>query len=180
MLLRPLRAGDAAPLFEESARDPGLWTYLPYGPFEDEAGLRAWLADAERSSDPLFFAIVPLPGERPTGQASYLSIEPGAGSIEVGHIWFGPSLRRTPASAEAILLLAENAFDALGYRRLEWSCNALNAASRRAADRFGFTFEGIARNARVVKGRNRDTAWYSMTDAEWPAARERLRGLIAS
>jgi RimJ/RimL family protein N-acetyltransferase len=127
---------------------------------------------------------VPLPGgEAPggeaAGQASFLRMQPEGGSIEIGHIWFGRSLRRTPASAEAILLLAEHAFDALGYRRLEWSCNALNAASRRAAERFGFTFEGVARNAGVVKGRNRDTAWFSMTDSEWPAAKRRLRDLVS-
>jgi RimJ/RimL family protein N-acetyltransferase len=148
--------------------------------------MRAWLAQAERSDDPLFFAIVPLAGDEPlggaggepAGQASYLRIQPEGGSIEIGHIWFARSLRRTPASAEAILLLASHAFEELGYRRLEWSCNALNEPSRQAAERFGFTLEGVARNAGVVKGRNRDTAWFSITDAEWPAARQRLRALV--
>lgn len=103
--------------------------------------------------------------------ASFLGIEPERGSIEIGHIWFGSDLQRTTAATEAIFLLAREAFDGLGYRRLEWSCNALNARSRRAAQRFGFSFEGVARNHQVVKGRNRDTAWYSITDEEWPDIR---------
>jgi RimJ/RimL family protein N-acetyltransferase len=108
---------------------------------------------------------------RPLGLASYLRIEPAFGTIEIGHIWFGPSLQRTTAATEAIYLLARHAFDDLGYRRLEWKCNALNAASRRAAERFGFTFEGVFRQHQVVKGRNRDTAWYAITDGEWPPIR---------
>jgi RimJ/RimL family protein N-acetyltransferase len=182
VLVRPLSAADAEALHAAAVPDPHLWTYLPYGPFESVDDMRAWLADAERSEDPLFFAIFPLAGaeeaeERPLGQASLLRAQPEGGSIEVGHIWFGPALRRTPASVEAILLLAEHAFETCGYRRLEWSCNSLNVPSRRAAERFGFTFEGIARQAGVSKGRNRDTAWYSVTDGEWPAVKDRLRGL---
>ena len=178
--MRPLIAGDADALHAAAASDPAIWTYLPYGPFAGVEDMRAWLADAERSEDPLFFAIAPTPEGEPLGQASFLRMQPEGGSIEVGHIWFAPPLRRTPASVEAILLLAEHAFEACGYRRLEWSCNALNAASRRAAERFGFSFEGVARQAGVVKGRNRDTAWYSMTDGEWPESKRRMRALIGS
>jgi RimJ/RimL family protein N-acetyltransferase len=172
VLARPLTAGDAEALHEAAAGDPHLWTYLPYGPFESVEDLRAWLAEAEASEDPLFFAIEV--GGAPLGQASFLRMQPEGGSIEVGHIWFAPALRRTAASVEAILLLAEHAFEACGYRRLEWSCNSLNTPSRRAAERFGFTFEGIARKAGVSKGHNRDTAWFSVTDDEWPAVKQRL------
>ena len=121
--------------------------------------------------DPLFFTLVRLSDERPAGLASYLRITPEFGVIEIGNIWFGKPLQRTTAATEAIYLLARHVFDHLGYRRLEWKCNALNAASRRAAERFGFTFEGIFRKHMVIKGRNRETAWYAITDDEWPAIR---------
>jgi RimJ/RimL family protein N-acetyltransferase len=126
---------------------------------------------AETSEDPLFFTLARLPEERPLGIASYLRIAPEHGTIEIGHIWFGTPMQRTTAATEAIYLLARHAFDDLGYRRLEWKCNALNAASRRAAERFGFTFEGVFRSHQVVKGRNRDTAWYAIVEDEWPRVR---------
>jgi RimJ/RimL family protein N-acetyltransferase len=171
VLLRPVHPqADAEPLFAAS-RDPGNWTYLPDGPYESPAELERMLAFAERSEDPLFSTLATLPDERPAGMASYLRITPEHGVIEIGHIWFGTQLRRTTAATEAIYLLARHAFDELGYRRLEWKCNALNAASRRAAERFGFTFEGVFRNHMVVKGRSRDTAWYAITDDEWPRIR---------
>jgi RimJ/RimL family protein N-acetyltransferase len=174
--LRPLDAsGDAEALYAEShppAGDPDIWTYLPGGPYADVAAYRDTLADAQRCEDPLFFTLVSLPDERPVGIASYLRITPEHGVIEIGHIWFGASLRRSTAATEAIYLLAANAFDQLGYRRLEWKCDALNRASRRAAERFGFRFEGVFRRHMVVKGRNRDTAWYAITDDEWPALRD--------
>jgi RimJ/RimL family protein N-acetyltransferase len=166
--LRPVATADAAPLFAVS-RDPAIWTYLPYGPYSSADALRERLAAIESSDDPLFFTI-----ERdgsPQGVASYLRIKPNHGTIEIGHIWFGTPLQRTTAATEAIFLLASHAFDELGYRRLEWKCNALNAKSRRAAERFGFTFEGVFRNHQVVKGRNRDTAWYAITAEDWPAVR---------
>ena len=173
--LRPLEASaDAEALYAEShppAGDPDLWAYLPTGPHRNAAEYREELALAERSEDPLFFTLVQLPEERPAGIASYLRITPGHGVIEIGHIWFGSSLRRSTAATEAIYLLAAYAFDELGYRRLEWKCNALNQASRRAAERFGFSFEGVFRHHMVVKDRNRDTAWYAITDDEWPALR---------
>jgi RimJ/RimL family protein N-acetyltransferase len=127
------------------------------------------LAWGETSRDPLYFTLVTTPDRRPLGLASYLRITPEFGVIEIGHIWFGVPLQRTTAATEAIYLLARHAFEDLGYRRLEWKCNALNAPSRHAAERFGFTFEGVFRNHMVIKGRSRDTAWYAITDDEWPA-----------
>jgi RimJ/RimL family protein N-acetyltransferase len=172
IIIRPLdAAADASALFAASRADPGIWTYLPYGPYDDVDEMRRELHSAERSEDPLFFTLARLPEDRPQGVASYLRIVPEFGVIEIGHIWFGTDLQRTAAATEAIYLLARNAFDGLGYRRLEWKCNALNVASRRAAERFGFTFEGIFRNHMVVKGRNRDSAWYSIIVEDWPAVR---------
>jgi RimJ/RimL family protein N-acetyltransferase len=171
--VRPLDAlADADALHAEShppAGDPDLWTYMPSGPYRDVAEYREALVVDQRSEDPLFFTLLRLPDEGPAGIASYLRITPEHGSIEIGHIWFGASLRRSTAATEAIYLLAAHAFDELGYRRLEWKCNALNQASRRAAERFGFAFEGVFRHHMVVKDRNRDTAWYAITDDEWPA-----------
>jgi RimJ/RimL family protein N-acetyltransferase len=181
--LRPLDADrDAEALYAESHppnADPGLWTYLPNGPYADPAAMREALSAAEASADPLFCTIVPLPGERPAGIASYLRITPDHGVIEIGHIWFGASLRRTSAATEAIYLLAAHAFDDLSYRRLEWKCDSLNDASRRAAERFGFRFEGVFRHHMVVKGRNRDTAWFAITDDEWPAIRAGFRAWLS-
>jgi RimJ/RimL family protein N-acetyltransferase len=175
VLVRPLAAGsDAESLFAAShlpEGDPTIWAYLPYGPYESPEHLHRSLERAEASDDPLFFALVRLRDLRPLGVASYLRITPEHGVIEIGHIWFGVPLQRTTAATEAIYLMARHAFDELGYRRLEWKCNALNAPSRRAAERFGFCFEGVFRNHMVVKGRNRDTAWYALTDDEWPAIR---------
>ncbi len=152
--------------------DPAIWTYLFDGPYRDVEQMRRDLSTAERSEDPLFFALVPSGVERARGIASYLRITAEHGVIEIGNIWFGTPMQRTTAATEAIYLLARHAFDDLGYRRLEWKCNALNAPSRRAADRFGFTFEGIFREHLVVKGRNRDTAWYAIIDREWPPRRD--------
>jgi RimJ/RimL family protein N-acetyltransferase len=183
VLLRPVEAvTDAAPLYEVSHPpdgDPAIWTYLPDGPYDDAEHLRRMLEWAETSEEQLYFALVKLPENRPLGIASYLRITPEFGVIEVGHIWFGVPLQRTTAATEAIYLLARHAFDELGYRRLEWKCNALNAASRRAAQRFGFTFEGVFRNHQIVKGRNRDTAWFSIVDDEWPAIRSAFEAWLA-
>ncbi|MHB8659987.1 MAG: GNAT family N-acetyltransferase [Solirubrobacteraceae bacterium] len=174
VLLRPIAATDAEALYAVSHPpdgDASVWTYLPDGPYESPSHLRWMLTWAETSDDPLYFAVVRPPNDRPLGWASYLRITPEFGVIEIGHIWFGPALQRTTAATEAIYLLARHVFDDLGCRRLEWKCNALNVASRRAADRFGFTFEGVFRNHQIVKGRNRDTAWYAVVDADWPAIR---------
>lgn len=183
VLLRPVdAAADALSLYAVSHPpdgDPGTWTYLSEGPYEGPEHLRQMLTWAETSEDPLYLTVVNLSDQRPLGVASYLRITPEFGVIEIGHIWFGAPLRRTTAATEAIYLLARHAFDDLGYRRLEWKCNALNAASRRAAERFGFRFEGVFRNHQVVKGRNRDTAWYAITDDEWPAIRSAFRAWLA-
>jgi RimJ/RimL family protein N-acetyltransferase len=158
--------------------DPRLWAYLPYGPF-DHKRWNAWFSASAASDDPLFYAIVDRGSGVPQGQASYLRIEPEQGVIEIGHIALGPALQRTPAATEAIFLLAAHAFDDLGYRRLEWKCDALNARSRRAAERLGFTFEGVFRQHMVIKGRNRDTAWYSVIDPEWPKLRTAFEQWLA-
>lgn len=147
------------------------WTYLPYGPFDTPDGYRAWMEETCRGGDPLFYAVVGPAADGATGVASYLRIDPANGSIEVGHINYSPLLQRTPAATEAMYLLMKRAFE-LGYRRYEWKCNALNAPSRAAAERLGFSFEGVFRQAAVVKGRNRDTAWYSVIDKDWPALDE--------
>jgi RimJ/RimL family protein N-acetyltransferase len=183
VLLRPVDAdADAEPLYAASHPpngDRSIWTYLWDGPYESPDDLRRMLRFAERSDDPIFHTVARLPDERPLGIASYLRIEPDHGVLEVGHIWFGFELQRTTAATETIYLLARRAFDELGYRRIEWKCNALNAASRRAAERFGFTFEGVFRNHMVVKGRNRDTAWYAMTADEWPGIRAAFEAWLA-
>jgi RimJ/RimL family protein N-acetyltransferase len=182
VLVRPVDPADAEPLFAVSHPpdgDSGIWTYLPDGPYESPDRLRRMLTWAASSDDPLYFTLAALPDKRPLGIASYLRITPEFGVIEIGHIWFGLPLQRTTAATEAIYLLARHAFDELGYRRLEWKCNALNAASRRAAERFGFTFEGVFRKHQVVKGHNRDTAWYAITDDEWPAIRLGYEGWLA-
>lgn len=158
--------------------DPDVWRYLSVGPFADVGEFGAMLEAVAGESDPLWFSVVPTELGVAAGMVTYLRIDAQMGSIEIGNIWFGPQLRRTTAATEAIYLLARHAFEDLGYRRFEWKCNALNAASRRAAERFGFTFEGIFRQHMVVKGRNRDTAWFSITDAEWPRVREGFEAFL--
>jgi RimJ/RimL family protein N-acetyltransferase len=145
-----------------------IWTYLAAGPWSGYEPFRAWLEEQSRSDDPLFYSIVLASSRRAVGLASYLRIAPAHGSIEVGHIVYSPLLQRTPAATEAMFLLMKRAFE-LGYRRYEWKCDALNAKSRAAAQRLGFSFEGVFRQATVYKGRNRDTAWFSVIDREWPA-----------
>ena len=154
-----------------SSHVPGaedLWQHLAYGPFAGQDEFTAWLEDRAASADPLFYAVVDWKSMRALGMATFMRIKPDNGVIEIGHIWFAPELQRTCQATEAIYLLAKTAFDDLGYRRLEWKCDSLNLPSRRAADRFGFTYEGTFRQHMIVKGRNRDTAWFSMTDGEWP------------
>jgi len=155
-----------------------MWTYLPYGPFACLADYRAWARVAAASSDPLWHAVIDRATGKAAGVASYLRIDAAIGSIEVGHIAWSPLLQRAPAATEAMFLMMEHAFQ-LGYRRYEWKCNALNAPSRAAAARLGFTFEGVFRQARIDKGRNRDTAWYSILDSEWPGLREAYRLWLA-
>ncbi|MFH1026715.1 MAG: GNAT family protein, partial [Pseudomonadota bacterium] len=172
--LEPLDPARHAPrLFVVNALDAEgrNWTYLPYGPFGTLESYRTWMEQYCRGNDPLFFAIVSRATGEAVGVVSYLRITPVSGSIEVGHINYSPLLQRTPAATEAMYLLMARAFD-LGYRRYEWKCDALNAPSRSAVQRLGLSFEGVFRQATVVKGRNRDTAWYAAIDKEWPAIKE--------
>jgi len=148
--------------------DGSNWTYLPCGPFASLDSYRTWLEQYGCGSDRLFYAIVDLAAGTAVGVAAYMRINPESGSIEVGHINYSPLLQRKPAATEAMYLMMARAFH-LGYRRYEWKCNALNAPSRAAAQRLGLSFEGVFRQANVIKGRNRDTAWYAAIDQEWPA-----------
>jgi RimJ/RimL family protein N-acetyltransferase len=143
-------------------------TYLAYGPFAELAAYRAWMTERCLGDDPLFHAVVERKSGLAVGVASFLRIVQPNGVIEVGHIDYAPALQRTPAATEAMFLMMRRVFDELGYRRYEWKCDALNAPSRRAAQRLGFRFEGIFRQATVYKGRNRDSAWFSILDGEWP------------
>jgi RimJ/RimL family protein N-acetyltransferase len=152
--------------------DARLWQHLPYGPFEgDRTGFDGYLADMAATADPLAFAVVDAESGRAGGIVTYLRIAPQHGVIEIGHIWFGHTLQRTPHATEAIYLLARTAFDELGNRRLEWKCDAANERSKAAALRFGFTYEGTFRQHQIVKRRNRDTAWFAILDGDWPAIR---------
>jgi RimJ/RimL family protein N-acetyltransferase len=162
----------APQLYAASALDSANrnWTYLPYGPFVCYEDYHVWLRQCAVSTDPLFFAIIEQAAGKAVGLASYLRIDPQNGCIEVGHLNFSPLLQQTTAATEAMYLMMERAFG-LGYRRYEWKCNALNGPSRRSAQRLGFSFEGVFRQAAVSKGRNRDTAWYAAIDQEWPALR---------
>jgi RimJ/RimL family protein N-acetyltransferase len=146
-----------------------LWLYLFDGPFANRAEFDAYLTRIAQSEDPLFYAILDGATGTAVGHASYLRIKPAHRCIEVGGILFSPSLQRTPGATEAMYLMARHVFEDLGYRRYEWKCNALNAPSHRAALRLGFTYESVFRQHMIVKGRNRDTAWFSMLDSEWPA-----------
>jgi len=149
-------------------REGRMWTYLPWGPFASlDDYLTATHASLRRPNS-LTYAVIAGENGTAVGVASYLNVNVSAGSIEVGAIAYAPALQRTPAGTEAMYLMMRRAFDELGYRRYEWKCNSLNAPSRAAADRYGFRYEGIFLQADVVKGRNRDTAWYSITDHEWP------------
>lgn len=150
-----------------SEDDASAFTYLFYGPFASRAEFDEWLRGACASQDPLYYAIVESSGTV-VGFASYLRVEPKIGVIEVGNVYFSRRLRQTPAATEAMYLMMRHVFVDLGYRRYEWKCDSRNAPSRKAADRLGFVFEGIFRQATVYKGRNRDTAWFSVIDKEWP------------
>lgn len=167
----------AADLHRAMSVDDTLWDYMPYGPFGSSSRYHRWVNETEGGTDPVFYAIRDLETGRCGGVASYLRISPEAGSIEVGHICLAPEVQRGRVATEAMFLMMQWAFEA-GYRRYEWKCNALNMASRRAAQRLGFSFEGVFRQAAVVKGRNRDTAWFACIDAEWPALREAYRAWL--
>jgi RimJ/RimL family protein N-acetyltransferase len=163
----------AAELFEANSEDAQgrNWTYLPYGPFPSFVSYREFLAAAARRDDALVHAIVDLANGRAVGVASLMRIDQAAGVIEVGGINYSPRLQRRPAATEAMYLLMRRVFDELGYRRYEWKCDSLNAPSRVAAQRLGFRYEGLFRQATVYKDRSRDTAWFSIIDSEWPGLR---------
>ena len=170
--LEPERHGEglyAVSHADEQAK--AVWTYLPDGPFDDPAAFKHWAARIMSEPDRLVFAIREKDAERLGGMAMYLDIRPAHGAIEIGYIWFAPFLQRTPQATEALFLMLAYAFDDLGYRRMQWRCNALNEKSRSAASRLGFLYEGTFHQHMVVKGRNRDTAWYSILNHEWPRLR---------
>ena len=170
-----------ADLFEafSADRENRIWTYLPYGPFANQESFQSWATEFCLGEDPFFHAVVDRESGKALGVASYLRITPAVGVIEVGHINFSPALQKTPKATEAMFLMMSRVFDELGYRRYEWKCNALNAGSCAAAERLGFTFEGIFRQATIAKGRNRDTAWYSILDKEWPCAKAAFQAWLA-
>jgi RimJ/RimL family protein N-acetyltransferase len=174
--LEALKHGDD--LFAETAGADSTWDYLGYGPFSGRDEFARWLEHRAPLDDPLTFAIIDRASGTARGLASFMRMDPANGVIEIGHIWLSPRLQRTRQATEAIYLMSRYAFE-LGNRRLEWKCDALNAASRRAAERFGFVLEGVFRQHMVIKGRNRDTTWYSITDAEWPSRRAAFEAWLA-
>ncbi|KAI1824951.1 acyl-CoA N-acyltransferase [Xylaria intraflava] len=175
------------PLFTHISGDENrhLWDYMLGGPFDDLSEFRAVIEPMIKGHDSVLYAIIPV--DEPTtpkgvdnviGYAGYLNIRPSHRAMEVGHVMFSPKLQRTPAATEAMYLMAKYALEDLGYRRYEWKCNALNARSWRAALRLGFTFEGIFRQHMIVKGRNRDTAWFAIIDEDWPELRAAFEGWL--
>lgn len=177
--LHRLRADDhAAALHQANSADDTMWNYLPYGPFASAAAYHRWVREQASGEDPLFYAIHSHANGRLGGVTSFLRIAPETGSIEVGHIALSAELQRTVAATEAIYLMMGWAF-AAGYRRFEWKCNALNLPSRRAAQRLGLSYEGVFRQAGIVKGRNRDTAWFAAIDSEWPALQAAFEAWLA-
>lgn len=164
-------AAHAAEIFTASAGADAIWDYMPYGPFADGPSYAAWVADMATKTDPFFYAIRDHATGKALGVASFLRIDPANGAIELGHILLTPPLQRTIAATEALTLMIRWAMDA-GYRRFEWKCNALNLPSRRAAIRLGFSYEGVFRQHMIIKGHNRDSAWFSIIDSEWPELRK--------
>ena len=181
--LEPLHPRHAAELFQASrfgtSEGDASWDYLGYGPFASEAAMAAHVAGMASQHDPMAWAVRPLATGAASGWLTLMDIQPAHAAIEVGNIWFAPVMQRTRAAREAIFLLLRLAADELGYRRLVWKCNALNAPSRRAADSLGFAFEGVLRAHYVVKGRLRDTAMYSIAGEEWGPCRDALRAWLA-
>ena len=152
---------------EEAAR---MWTYMAYGPWPDESSMRGWLDPLPASEDPLFLTVIDRRSGEAVGVVTFMNVDSDMRHLELGNIWYAPRAQRTRANTESVYLMLRHAFE-LGHRRVEWKCDALNARSREAAERLGFTFEGVFRQHMIIKGRNRDTAWYAMLDHEWPALR---------
>jgi RimJ/RimL family protein N-acetyltransferase len=184
VVLAPTNAdADAEALFAASHGDEArlrLWTYMTAGPFADVAAMREWLRSCERSTDPLFFTVTDLASNGPIGMVSYMNIVPTMRRLELGNIWYTPGAQNTKVNTETIYLMLCETFDRLHYRRAEWKCDALNARSRAAAQRLGFSFEGIFRQHMIVRGRNRDTAWFAMTDEEWPLIKANMERWLYS
>jgi RimJ/RimL family protein N-acetyltransferase len=178
--LEPLdEARHGASLWQAVNGADAIWTYLAYGPWRDEASFRAWLQERQALTDPLYFAVVEKASGKAQGCVTLMRFDQPNGVIETGHIFFAPSMQRTPTASEAIYLLARHVFDDLGYRRFEWKCDEGNRRSRHAALRFGFAFEGVFRQHMIVKGHNRDTAWFSMLDSEWPKRKAAFEAWLA-
>lgn len=176
MRLEPVSAAKHGKALYDSfnGHDPlgEIWTYMGYGPFDSFEVFEEWLKLREAARDPWFYAFIRRDTGQACGMGAFMRSDTANGVIEIGHIWMSPGVQRTREASEAIYLMIRHCFDDLGVRRLEWKCDALNAASRRAALRFGFAFEGIFRQHMIVKGRNRDTAWFSMLDQDWHRVRE--------
>jgi RimJ/RimL family protein N-acetyltransferase len=171
--LRSPDPGDAAALFPDThGEHEAVWTYMGYGPFSDAAAMSDWIASTVGSDDPRWWTADVESG--PVGMAALMNRDRANRRVEIGHIWYSPKVQRTTINTEVAYLLLRESFDRLASRRVEWKCDALNERSRAAALRLGFAFEGVFRNHMIVKGRNRDTSWYAMTDDEWPAVQARL------
>jgi RimJ/RimL family protein N-acetyltransferase len=163
-----------------AAPDHRHWTYMPVGPFDNAEDYRRYAEQGAATSDPRHYAVIDRKTGKPVGTLALMRIDPKHGVIEVGHVMFSPLLQQTPMSTEAQFLLMTYVFDELGYRRYEWKCDSLNAPSRKTAERLGFKFEGIFRQAIVYKGRNRDTAWYSIIDKEWPQLKQAFQTWLSA
>ena len=172
---------DSPALFEAThgdSADPGQWTYMAYGPFADQQSMRGWMETVQELTDPLFMVVRDVATSAPLGMVSFLNIVADHRRLELGNIWYVPAAQRTSANTETIYLMLRESFEALGYRRVEWKCDALNARSKAAATRLGFSFEGVFNQHIVVKGRNRDTAWFAMLDSDWPAIKENFERVL--
>ena len=175
--LRPPEPADAEPLYRSTHGDPNreaVWAYMGYGPWAAFEEFQTWVEERLDSADPLWFTVTSNQTRQPIGMVTILNADLPNRRLELGHIWYVPQAQRTVANTEATYLLLMESFDYYRARRVEWKCDSLNERSRHAATRLGFSFEGIFRNHMIVKGRNRDTAWFSLTDAQWPAIRETL------
>jgi RimJ/RimL family protein N-acetyltransferase len=172
-LRTPEPRSDAAALYPSAHDTPegeGVWTYMGYGPFADPEAMADWIAGTVRSSDPLWYTVTDM-ADRAVGMAAMMNSDPVMRRLELGHIWYLPEVHRTGVNTEAAYLMLKTAFTTFNCRRVEWKCDSLNAPSRHAGLRLGFTYEGVFRKHMIVKGRNRDTAWFAMTDEDWPMVR---------
>lgn len=182
--LSPLQADEDVEALYQAGHEPPeareLWRYLWYGPFANADIMRAWLHSVQDAADPMFFTVIGKQTGHRVGMISIMRITPQHGCAELGHIWYGLSAQRTPVNTESVFLLLRHLFDDLGYRRVEWKCDAENIRSRTAALRLGFAFEGSFRQHMVVKGRNRDTAWFAMLDVDWPKRKANFKQWLSS